>query len=130
MSVFVGGRAFPVVAEPNSGRGRKLTSLGASALGERFYSWRTSCGSLHVCSIFGADEEAVVAAFRDAVVIGVARDGAERRPVCVLLADIFETIGGRRAREGARALGVNEWHVRFSADAGGLARNLARSLLS
>lgn len=111
-------------------RGRELASLRASALGERFYSWRASCGRLYVCSIFLAEEADLLAGFRQAAVIGVARDGASRRPVVVLAAEDFATVQGRRLRADAHALGVEEWHVRFCPGDRGLTRRFARALLS
>jgi hypothetical protein len=111
-------------------RGRELASLRASSLGERFYSWRSSCGALHVCSIFPAEEEALVALFARAAIIGVVRDGEARRPVCVVSTEEFATERGRRLRATARSSGVNEWHVRFCPDDRDLTRRFARALLS
>ncbi|MBY6239669.1 hypothetical protein [Methylosinus sp. Sm6] len=111
-------------------RGRELASLGAGALGERFYSWRASCGRLYVCSIFSAEEAALIAAFADAAVIGVVRDGASRRPACVFASDALATAAGRRLKADARRLGVTEWHVRFCAGDRDLTRRFARALLS
>jgi hypothetical protein len=124
--------ASPAAASPAapSARGRALDSLRASALGERFYSWRASCGRLHVCSIFGIEEEGLLSSFAEAAVIGVVRDGDSRRPVCVLSAEEFGRAWGRRLRADARRLGVNEWHVRFCPGDRELVRRLARSLLS
>jgi hypothetical protein len=111
-------------------RGRELASLRASDLGERFYSWRASCGRLYVCSVFLAEEAAVIAQFGQAAVIGVAREGASRRPVVVLAAEDFGTARGRRLRADARALGVDEWHVRFCPGDRDLTRRFARALLN
>lgn len=124
VSVSAGAFAAPF------GRGRELASLSASALGERFYSWRASCGRLYVCSIFSPEEEALIASFAGAAVIGVARDGAMRRPVCVFASDALATAAGRRLRAAALRLGVNEWHVRFGAGDRDLTRRFARALLS
>lgn len=115
--------------EPLDGaRGRTLASLDSCDLRDRFYSWREASGRRFVCSIFRAEEEGVVALFSQAVVIGVAREGAERRPVCVLAAHDFETPEGRSIRADALTLGANEWHVHFGADDD--ARAIARTLLN
>ncbi|PWB83238.1 MAG: hypothetical protein C3F11_07765 [Methylocystaceae bacterium] len=98
-----------------SARGQELASLASCDLRDRFYSWRGASGQRYVCSIFRLDEESVVAEFSQAVVIGVVREGATRRPVCVLRSRDFETDDGRAVRDDARKLGVNEWHVRFGA---------------
>jgi hypothetical protein len=110
-------------------RGRQLGALDRTALRERFYSWRAADGERYVCTIFRAEEEALVAGFARAVVIGVAQEGGQRRPVCVLVAEEFDTPSGRLARVAAGALGVNEWHVRFCA-LPQVARRLARALLN
>jgi hypothetical protein len=110
-------------------RGQALGALRASKLLDRFYSWRGASGERYVCSIFSLEEETIVADFSQAIAIGVARDGARRRPVCLLPCRAFETDPGRAIRDAARAHGVNEWHVHFgSGDAG--SRDLAESLLN
>jgi len=111
-------------------RGRGLAALDRTTLRERFYSWRAADGEHYVCTIFPAEEETLVARFARAVVIGVALEGGQRRPVCVLLAEEFDTPSGRSSRLAAGALGVNEWHVRFCALPGALARRLAKALLN
>ncbi|HEY8066939.1 MAG TPA: hypothetical protein VIF40_19770 [Methylosinus sp.] len=116
-------------AEKSIIRGRELAALDKTSLRERFYSWRAADGEHYVCTIFPAEEEALVAGFARAVVIGVAWDAGQRRPVCVLLAEELDTPSGRRARLAAGALGVNEWHVRFCA-LPEVARCLARALLN
>jgi hypothetical protein len=110
-------------------RGRGLAALDRTTLRERFYSWRAADGERYVCTIFPAEDEALVAGFARAVVIGVACDSGQRRPVCVLLAEELDTPSGRHARVAAGALGVNEWHVRFCA-LPEVARCLARALLN
>lgn len=122
--------AKPGRAEASLIRGRGLAALHSTPLCERFYSWRAGRDESYVCTIFSAEEEALVAGFARAVVIGVAREGAERRPVCVLVSEGFDTKSGRLARVAAGALGVNEWHVRFCALPGEVARHLARALLN
>jgi len=123
-------REGPARAEGSAIRGRGLAALHSTPLRERFYSWRAGRGERYVCTIFSAAEEALVAGFARAVVIGVAREGGERRPVCVLASEDFDAESGRLARIAANALGVNEWHVRFCALPGALARHLAKALLN
>ena len=92
-------------AEKSIIRGRELAALDKTSLRERFYSWRAADGENYVCTIFPAEEEALVAGFARAVVIGVACDAGQRRPVCVLLTEELDTPSGRRARLAAGALG-------------------------
>lgn len=110
-------------------RGQELASLNSCDLRDRFYSWRGASGQRYVCSIFRLNEESVVADFSQAVVIGVAREGAARRPICVLCSSDFETDTGRIIRADARALGANEWHVHFGAR-DDMLRGLAAALLN
>lgn len=114
------GRAF-------SPRGQELVSLaGSDALRGRFFSWRGATGRRYVCSVFQRGEEGFVADVESGAIIGVARDGASLRPVCLFPA------GERRAaalRELAQELGVAEWHVHFCAGSDP-ARDLAGSLLN
>ena len=109
--------------------GQALASLSTSDLRERFYSWRGLSGRRYVCSVFSAAESAVVSEFTAAAVIGVAKAGAERRPVCVMSSREFHVWGDIGSREGAESHGVSEWHVHFGVDDEGL-RDLAGSLLS
>lgn len=119
-------REAPVVASPS---GQALASLLTSDLRERFYSWRGLSGRRYICSVFSAADAAVVAEFTAAAVIGVAKIGAARRPVCVMSSREFHIWGDIRSREGAESHGVSEWHVHFGGDEEGL-RDLAGSLLS
>ena len=105
---LAGGNAPP--------RGQALGSLVSSDLRERFYSWRGASGRRYVCSVFPSAEESTLADFSQGVVIGVAGEGASRRPICVLFAREFESERGRLVRQEARALGASEWHVHFCAD--------------
>ena len=116
-----GGAASP--------RGQALAALRASCLLDRFYSWKGISEERYVCSIFSLEEEAIVAGFAQVVVIGVVRDARGRRPVCVLSSRHFKSEQGRMIRFEARALGVNEWHVRFGSSDDAL-RDLADSLLN
>lgn len=111
-----------------SSRGQELDSLVASdALRSRFFSWRGLSGRRYVCSVFQRGEEGFVADVESGVIIGVAREGAVARPVCVLQA---KEGGPRRSlRELAHELRVVEWHVHFCAE-DEIARDLASSLLS
>jgi hypothetical protein len=107
-------------------RGQSLASLAASSLGAGFYSWRGFSGRNYVCSVFADAERAVVAEFSAATIIGVASEGAARRPVCVLSSREFSVLSADRHGEFP---GVDEWHVHFGADEAEL-RDLAASLLS
>jgi hypothetical protein len=98
-------------------------------LRERFYSWRGLSGRRYICSVFSVAETAVVSEFTAAAVIGVAKAGAARRPVCVMSSREFHVWGDIGSREGAESHGVSEWHVHFGVDDEGL-RDLAGSLLS
>jgi hypothetical protein len=121
--------AIGIANENPPPRGQALGALRASELLNRFYSWRGASGERYVCSIFSLEEETIVADFSLAIAIGVARDGAWRRPVCLLSSREFETAPGRAIRDAARAHGVNEWHVHFGSGDAGL-RDLAESLLN
>ena len=119
-------RETPSAESPS---GQALASLLTSDLRERFYSWRGLSGRRYICSIFSAAETAVVSEFTAAAVIGVAKAGAARRPVCVMSSREFHGWGDIGSREGAESHGVSEWHVHFGVDDDGL-RDLAGSLLS
>jgi hypothetical protein len=107
-------------------RGQELQSLAETdALRGRFFSWRGVSGERYVCSVFQRGEENFVADVESGVIIGVARESAGRRPVCVLGAG--ENI--LSLRHLARELGVVEWHVRFGADTDAV-RDLSGSLLN
>ncbi len=119
-------RGTPSGASPS---GQALASLLSSNLRERFYSWRGLSGRRYICSVFSAAEAAVVSEFTAAAVIGVAKVGAARRPVCVMSSREFHVWGDIGSREGAESHGVSEWHVHFDVEEEGL-RDLAGSLLS
>lgn len=122
------GSSFRIACKGASARGRELDSLVESdTLRNRFFSWRGLSGRRYVCSVFQTGEDGFVADVTNGIIIGVARDGATARPVCVFPA---REGGERRAlRELAQGLRIDEWHVHFSADAE-TARDLAASLLS
>ncbi len=109
-------------------RGRELDSLVESdTLRSRFFSWRGLSARRYVCSVFQGGEEGFVAGVESGIVIGVTREGAMVRPVCVFQA---RKDGERQAlRELARELCIVEWHVHFCADEETV-RDLAGSLLS
>lgn len=108
-------------------RGQQLDSLaGADALRGHFFSWRGTTGRRYVCSVFQRGEEGFVSDVESGVIIGVTKDGAALRPVCV-----FPAGDGRMKalRELAQELGVAEWHVHFCSDFEPV-RDLAGSLLN
>jgi len=111
-------------------RGEALQSLAATdSLRSRFFSWRGASGRRYVCSVFQSGEESFIADVTNGVVIGVAREGAASRPVCVFLAQDGMPGDRRALRQMAQELGVAEWHVHFCADAATL-RDLSASLLN
>jgi hypothetical protein len=122
-------KARPETPSGASPSGQALASLLASDLRERFYSWRGLSGRRYICSVFSAADAAVVSEFTAAAVIGVAKVGAARRPVCVMSSREFRVWGDIGPREGAESHGVSEWHVHFGVDEQGL-RDLAGSLLN
>jgi len=111
-----------------SPRGQELNSLVESdSLRNRFFSWRGLSGRRYVCSVFQSGEDGFVADVEQGVIVGVAREGATTRPVCVFAA---QQGGARRSlRELAHELRIAEWHVHFCSDAEAM-RDLAGSLLS
>jgi hypothetical protein len=116
------------VASSFSSRGQELDSLVESTnLRSRFFAWRGLSGRRYVCSVFQSGEEGFVAGVENGVVIGVAREGASARPVCVFQAEAGQA--RRSLRDLAQELGVVEWHVHFCADAEA-ARDIAGSLLN
>ena len=125
-SFSVSRRTFGDVAP----RGQALQSLAETdLLRNRFFSWRGASGRRYVCSVFQSGEDSFIADVTNGVVIGVAREDATNRPVCVFLAQ-ERAPGDRRAlRKAAQELGVAEWHVHFCADAATL-RDLSASLLN
>ena len=129
ISRSVSRSAFGQTLEDSAPRGQALQSLAETdSLRSRFFSWRGASGRRYVCSVFQSGEDSFVADVTNGVVIGVAREGATTRPVCVFLAQ--ERARDRRGlREIARELGVAEWHVHFCADAASL-RDLSASLLN
>jgi hypothetical protein len=106
-------------------RGRSLASLHASDLDGRFYAWRGASGRSYVCSVFSREERAVVAGFSAAAIVGVAAEGAARRPLFVLSSREFRAL----AAAGEGFCGATEWHVHFCKDDAEL-RDLAGSLLN
>jgi|APFre7841882630_1041343.scaffolds.fasta_scaffold40913_1 hypothetical protein len=121
--------AWPGARNPGDRRGRPLEALRASCLLERFYCWRGVSGERYICSVFGMEEEGVVAGFSQFVAIGVAHEAMNRRPMCVLSARDFASAEGRQIRVEVQKLGVTEWHVHFGAGESE-ASDLAASLLN
>ena len=129
-SFSVSRRASGQTLEDAAPRGQALQSLAETdSLRSRFFSWRGASGRRYVCSVFQSGEASFVADVTNGVVIGVAREGATTRPVCVFLAQERAHGDRRGLREIARELGVAEWHVHFCADAASL-RDLSASLLN
>jgi hypothetical protein len=117
---------------PGSGkkppRGEALPSLAsAQGLRDRFYAWRGKSGQRYVCSVFHSGEEGFVADVTNGAIVGVARDGAVTRPVCVIPAHQSGTTQNLRAL--GRELNVAEWHVHFSGEADEVVGDLCDSLL-
>ncbi len=111
------GGAFWSDSQPDCGvRGAALDSLSESGLFDRFYSWRGNSGARYVCTVFPVGEKAMVADFAEGVVIGVAREGESRRPVCVIASQEFSVFDEKKLRDVVARRGVDEWHVHFTAD--------------
>ncbi len=81
---------------------------------ERIYPWVGSSGTQYVCIVFRYGDEEIIARFSDLAVIGVAREGDERRPVSLRHSRDFSPVDNRNLREAARKTGCNEWHVHFA----------------
>ena len=109
-------------------RGEALTSLaGSQGLSDRFFAWRGKAGQRYVCSVFRDGEEGFVADVTSGAIIGVVRDGATTRPVCVIAARQSGSTQALRAL--GRELGVVEWHVHFCGEADAVVSDLSGSLL-
>lgn len=106
-------------------QGLPLASLTDCALQDRFYSWLGLSGTKYVCTVFAILDASAIGEFSDAAVIGVARHDGVRRPVCVLQPSDFTRFASHPFVQAAIKLGVNEWHVHFSADHRKLAEDLA-----
>lgn len=116
----------PAPAARPAPRGEALQSLlAADGLRDRFFAWRGASGRRYVCSVFQSGETGFVADVTDGLIIGVARDGAMARPLCLLRARIDAAALHRQARE----LGVTEWHVLFG-ESDAPAGDLAGALLN
>jgi hypothetical protein len=114
-------------AADRSPRGQELDALAeANVLRGRFFSWRGASGQRFVCSVFHRGEEGFVSDVESGVIVGVAKDGAAARPVCVFGA---RQNGLQSLRDLGRELGVCEWHVHFC-EGTEAARDLAASLLN
>lgn len=116
-------RRSPQTGAPH---GEALHSLSsAEGLRERFFSWRGASGRRYVCSVFQAGEAGFVADVTEGVIVGVARDGAASRAVCLFRAGA--TVSALRSA--SQEFGVSEWHVLFGAG-DETALDLAASLLN
>lgn len=109
-------------------RGESLASLLLSNLKDHFCCWRGASGVRYIFSIFPGEDEALVAGFSGAAVMGVAREGSVLRPVCLLDSADFDAPRGRAVRNDARAAGCSEWHVHFDSTEDEL-RDLAAHLV-
>ncbi len=110
-----------------SPRGQELDALAeANVLRGRFFSWRGASGQRYVCSVFQRGEEGFVSGVESGVIVGVAKEGAAARPVCVFAA---RQNGLPPLRDLGRELGVSEWHVHFC-EGSEVARDLSASLLN
>ncbi len=90
-----------------AGRGASLASLAQSRLNGAFYAWHGLSGRRYVLSVFEGSDWALVSEFEGVAIVGVANDGATRRPICVLSARELRALGpgARRGDERvARAL--------------------------
>jgi hypothetical protein len=104
--------------------GRALSSLMRYELADRFYSWQGASGSNYVCTVFQEGDEARVADFEGAAVIGVAYRKNGRRPVCIMEPRALRLHSGQSMVRLAAKRGVNEWHVHFTSDWRKLSKDL------
>lgn len=106
--------------------GEALQSLNnAEELRDRFFAWRGASGRRYVCSVFQTGEEGFVADVTEGVIVGVLRDAADARAVCLFRAGA----GAGVLRQAAREFGVGEWHVLFGASDAAM-QDLGASLLN
>ncbi len=106
-----------------AGRGASLASLAQSRLNGAFYAWHGLSGRRYVLSVFAGSDWALVSEFEGVAIVGVANDGTNRRPICVLSARELRALGFTLAEA------ANEWHVLFCADEAAI-KDLAGSLMS
>ncbi len=131
MSEFAPHRMAFSRLTPKSGkaspRGEALNSLaGSKGLRDRFYAWRGKSGRRYVCSVFGCGEEGFIADVTSGAIIGVMRDDAVTRPVCVIPAG--QSGSSQSLRALGREHGVAEWHVHFSGEMDEVVSDLHGSL--
>lgn len=81
---------------------------------ERIYSWVGSSETQYACIVFRLGDEETIARFPDLAVIGVARHGSERHPVCLRHSSDFNIENNRNLRQEAREMGCDEWHIHFA----------------
>jgi len=112
-----------IAAHRDAGCGESLASLAQSQLRGAFYSWRGFSGRRYVLSVFNGTQWPLVSEFEGVAIVGVADDGATRRPVCVLSSRELRALGPALSRA------ATEWHVLFCADDAAL-KDLAGSLMN
>jgi hypothetical protein len=112
-----------ISARPGAGRGESLASLAQSGLRGAFYSWHGLSGRRYVLSVFDGSQWPMLSEFESVAIVGVASDGATRRPVCVLSSRELRALGP------ALSTAATEWHVLFSADDAAI-KDLAGSLMN
>ncbi len=83
--------------EPSLDKGESLLSPATAGMSDNFYSWRGASGARYVASVFEA------------------REANARRALHVFASRDFDAPRGREPRAEPRALGCNEWRVRFNA---------------
>ncbi len=91
-----------------------LASLFDCDYRQRIYSWTGSSGTQYACIVFRLGDEETIARFPDLAVIGVAREGADRHPVCLRHSSDFSVEENRKLRRDAREMGCTEWHIHFA----------------
>jgi len=105
------------------GRGASLASLAQTKLHGAFYSWHGASGRRYVLSVFDGSDWMLVSDFESVAIVGVANDGATRRPICVLSPRELRALGP------ALVEAASEWHVLFAADEAAM-KDLAGSLMN
>lgn len=115
-------RGLTCCLETGEGSPRSCEDLNAYVLAsifdvdyrDRIYSWAGTSGTQYACIVFRFGDEETMARFPDLAVIGVARQGEHRQPVCLRHSRDFNTQDNHQLREAAKKLGCTEWHVHFA----------------
>ncbi len=81
---------------------------------ERIYSWTGASGTQYVSIVFRLGDEETIARFPDLAVIGVARQGSDRHPVCLRHSRDFSVEDNQNLRREAREMSCTEWHIHFA----------------